>query len=253
LIKRLLDRINAPETAPPWGVLTAIGAMIAAFASILIGTTIVLPLFETTIAAPLLGWTLAGVFTVVILRLILRRVPDANAALRLDKSLSPLPLVMLFSLGVAIALDLLNYGVTGQFRPSSELLPICQILVDGTSVCASAGNIFAWAIAFILMALVQPIAEEMVFRGVVYPLFRKAMGVGLGLLICALVYGLFHLLAYGSASSDLAAVWYGLIAPFLAGLYFTAVRAYSQSTRAAIIAHIAFGLFAVLKAFTLSG
>ncbi len=41
--------------------------------------------------------------------------------------------------------------------------------------------------------------------------------------------------------------WYGLILPMLSGLVFGAVRAGTGSTLAAIAAHAAFGLFALLK------
>lgn len=252
MLKTLISRISAPETPSPWSTLTAIGAMIATFASVIIGSTLALTLFPDNLASILIGWIIASILTIVFIGLTRRRTTADIEALRLDKSLAPLPIVLLLSLGLAVGLDILGLGVTGQFRPVPELLPICQLFPDGTTACIPSADIFVWIVAFGLMALAQPIAEELVFRGVVYPAFRKAAGAGLGLLICALLYALFHFLVY-PAFPDTASLWYGLAAPFLIGLYLTGIRAYSQSTRAAIIAHVGFGLFAALKAFTLSG
>jgi MFS-type transporter involved in bile tolerance (Atg22 family) len=57
------------------------------------------------------------------------------------------------------------------------------------------------------------------------------------------VYGLFHAFVYTSTNNT----WHLFIAPFLIGLFMSAVRAYTRSTRAAIVAHVGFGLFALLK------
>jgi membrane protease YdiL (CAAX protease family) len=99
----------------------------------------------------------------------------------------------------------------------------------------------------------QPVAEELVFRGIALPALRQGFGAWMGLVLCSLAYGLFHQLAYSSPTNDATLVWYGLALPLLAGLFISGVRVYTGSTRAAIAAHMAFGLFAVLKALTLAG
>jgi membrane protease YdiL (CAAX protease family) len=48
-------------------------------------------------------------------------------------------------------------------------------------------------------------------------------------------------------------MWYGLLSPLIAGLVYGAVRLYTQSTRAALLVHAAFGLFALVKLLTLMG
>jgi membrane protease YdiL (CAAX protease family) len=102
------------------------------------------------------------------------------------------------------------------------------------------------------MLIAQPLGEELVFRGVVQPVFRTILSAWPGLLVTALVYGLFHQLAYPPAYADISsqtALWYGLALPALQGVIFGMNRAVTGSTRAAIFAHAAFGLFALLKVF----
>ena len=68
--------------------------------------------------------------------------------------------------------------------------------------------------------------------------------------MCAAVYALFHLLTYPPnylGFSGLTPIWYGLMLPFLDGLIISAVRAHTGSTRSAVAAHLAFGLFAIVK------
>jgi membrane protease YdiL (CAAX protease family) len=74
-----------------------------------------------------------------------------------------------------------------------------------------------------------------------------------GYILSAILYAVFHLLSFPPAGSDFNGLWYGQILPFVAGLIFGAVRLYTGSTRAAILAHVGFGLFAIVKMLTLAG
>jgi membrane protease YdiL (CAAX protease family) len=82
---------------------------------------------------------------------------------------------------------------------------------------------------------------------------RETLGTWVGLVASAALYAVFHALAYPPAPGQPAGYWYGFVLPFVAGVFFGGVRAYTGSTRAAILAHVAFGVFAVLKAFALAG
>jgi membrane protease YdiL (CAAX protease family) len=171
-----------------------------------------------------------------------------RAALRLEGSGRTLILAALFSLGIAILFDVLSLAVTRRFLPVPELLGLIQ--QSAADIRLSPGEIVA---AFLLMVVAQPIAEELVFRGIALPVLRQAFGAWIGLVVCALAYALFHQLAYSSPTGDSTLVWYGLGLPFLVGLVVSGVRVVTGSTRAAIVSHMAFGLFALLKALTLAG
>jgi membrane protease YdiL (CAAX protease family) len=104
------------------------------------------------------------------------------------------------------------------------------------------------------MLIAQPLAEELVFRGVALPALRTALGARFGLVATAALSAVFHLLIYpasytavDSGVSPLAALWYSGVTPFLAALVFGSVRVVTGSTRLAIAAHVAFGLFALLR------
>ena len=111
----------------------------------------------------------------------------------------------------------------------------------------------SWLLAFILMVIAEPIAEELVFQGILLPALRNSLGAWGGYIVSAALFGLFHLMVYSSPNSDIVTLWYGLFLPFFAGLVFAAVRLYTGSTRAAVITHAAFGLFALVNLLTLVG
>ena len=237
--KSLFARIGTLEAAPPWGTGAALVTVFAAFVMIVAGTTIALVWLEGRSYAELAGWTLAGVI-ITIFVLQTRRRPEERAALCLTAGGVPLPFVMFLCLGFALLFDLLSLAVTGAFLPVPELL----------GVNLRAGGLVEWLFAIAFVLLMQPVAEELVFRGVVFPAVRRALGAWVGLAACAGVYALFHLLAYPpnyAGVSGITPIWYGLLLPFLNGLIISAVRAHTGSTRAAIAAHAAFGIFAVVK------
>lgn len=232
----LLARLRAPEPAPPWSIasalLTAAGALLAFIA----GTFFAQVWLEGQAFALLAGWSLGGLLTVIFV-LRLRRSPQQRAALRLAGGSTPLLFVVFVSFGLALALDLLAISVTSRFLPAPALLGIRP---DGAALI--------FAAVFLLIA--QPLAEELVFRGVALPALRAGLGARFGLVMAAALSAVFHLLMYPASYADvspLAALWYSGVTPFLAALVFGSVRVVTGSTRLAIAAHAAFGLFALLR------
>lgn len=237
--KSLFAKIGAPESAPPWGLGTVVVTILAAFLAIVIGTTIALILLEGQPYTELAGWTIGGAITILFV-LQSRRRPEERAALRLGAGGPPLLFIMFLCIGFALLFDLISLGITGEFLPVPELI--------GANLRATGG--WAWVLAIACLLIAQPIAEELVFRGITQPALRAALGAWPGLVAAAALYALFHLLAYPPSYlgvSGITPLWYGLALPFLDGLIIGAVRAHTGSTRAAIAAHLAFGLFAVVK------
>jgi membrane protease YdiL (CAAX protease family) len=239
MMTSLIQRISTLEPAPPWGLFIAINTVFVSLLAIIAGTLIASSLLGNQEFYILVAWLIGLTLTIVSVWTA-RRTPQDRAALRIGETNSRLLIVLLFSLGMAIAIDALGMVVSGAFLPAAELS-----IFYGTSPA-----ILTWVLALILMLVVQPIAEELVFRGVFYPTARHVMGAWGGFIACALVYAIFHYVAY---SSPINSIWYALGAPLLIGLVITGVRATSGSTRAAIVAHMGFGLFALLKLFVLPG
>lgn len=241
--KSLFAKIGTLEPAPPWGLGAVALAVVIAFAAVIVGSTVALALFENQPFMLLAGWTLGGIITIASV-LQTRRRPEDRAALKLGEGGPSLLFVMFLCIGFALLFDLISLAVTGAFLPKPELL----------GVDLRAGGVPTWVFAIAFMLVAQPIAEELVFRGVVFPVMRVALGAWLGLAACAAVYTVFHLLAYPPDylnATGITSIWYGLMLPFLDGLIISAVRAHTGSTRAAVAAHIAFGLFALVKALAL--
>lgn len=244
----LFQRLATPEPAPPWSLTVVLFTVLAAIAAMIAASTMVVVWAGDQPGAPLLAWLFGGVFIILFVRQSRRRTAD-RAALRLDPPQTPLILLLLFSLGLAIALDLLSLGVTGQFLPLAELLPLAQ-----------QPTLLMWLVAIAFMIVVQPAAEELILRGVAFPALRSALGGWAGIVVCTLLSGVFHFIVYNAAYASVfpnvteqVALWYGVVLPTLDALVFTLMRAATGSTRAAIAAHSAFGLFALLKLYTLMG
>lgn len=235
----LLRRLRQTEPAPPWGVFAAVNAALVGLIAIVAGSFIGLSVFGDQPAALLTGWTIGSLVTVIFVSAS-RRQPDERAALRLTADRTRLYLVLLFSLGMAIVIDLIDLAVTSAFLPAPELVDLYN----------SPNAPLGWIIAAVLLLAAQPVAEELVFRGMLFPAVRARLGPWLALLLAAAAHAAFHYAAYARPEIPL---WHALAAPFLAGLVFTGVRAYTGSTRAAIVAHAAFGLFALLKLVALLG
>lgn len=254
MLRQLLKRIGTPESAPPWTLWGALAAVLASFAAIIIGVTVATVLVDERQAGLyLFAWSLALALVIVFVRFT-RNQPQQWAGLRLTETNATASLqngfwYLLVGIGLAITLDLVGRGVTRQIMPEPELYRLAFY----SQYYGQPVGVVGWALALIFMSLLQPIAEGLVFQGLLLPSLRAALGAWPGYILSAAAYGLFHFVAYPPVTTDFAGLWYGLLAPLLGGLIFGAVRLYSGSTRAAILTHAAFGLFAVVKLLTLAG
>ena len=253
MFRQLLKRIGTAESAPPWSLWGAAGAVLASFAAIIIGFTAATVLVdEQQPAQYLFAWSVAAALIIVFVRFTRNR-PEQWAGLRLNEPSAASPLqnvfwYLLVGIGLAIILDLIGRGLTWQLVIEPELF---RLAFYSQYYGQSVG--LAWLLALLFMSLLQPVAESLVFQGLLLPSLRAALGAWPGYLLSGGVYGVFHFVAYPPTGTDFASLWYGLFAPLLAGLIFGAVQLYTGSTRAAIITHAAFGLFAVVKLLTLVG
>lgn len=233
---RLFQLIRLPENPPAWGLLLALAALVAHFVfTALVGPSLtVLVLFpqaEQLSAALLSGWLVGGLLTVFFVQRIVRT-PEAMLDLRLNES--PTPLLILFGIGfgAAVTLDLIAILVAGRVLPPIELAALLN------------PSPLLWILAALFMVLVQPLAEELVFRGMLFPALRAAQGVWVAILLSSAFYGLFHFLLFSSETFNL---WYGLLEPMLAGLVIGVTRAATRSTRAAVAVHVGVGVFGLVK------
>ena len=120
--------------------------------------------------------------------------------------------------GLAIFVALASYNMK-----NSEHLPIQEIFKNRSG-------------AMLLMAmavLVAPLVEETVFRGYLYPLFAKSLGVFPGILITGVLFGLMH-------GSQLGWTWRLVLLLSLVGVIFTFARARTGTVLASFLLHLGY-------------
>lgn len=241
----LMARLADAEPAPPWSVTAAAITIGIAFIAVVIGTLVGAVWFAGASFASLVGW-LVGALLVIPFITQSRRTKADREALRLGAPGVSLVFVVFISIGFAVLFDLIALAITGgQFLPRPELAALDAFtpsLADGL-------------VAGALVLVAQPVAYGLAFFGIAFPAIRALFGGVPGWIATAAVYAVFRFAAYPPnylAATGIAPLVYGLLLPFLDGLVIGAVRARTLSTRAAVAAHAAFGVFALLKLFAVT-
>jgi len=104
------------------------------------------------------------------------------------------------------------------------------------------------ALLFVAMAvLVAPLVEETLFRGYLYPLFARSLGVVPGILLTGTLFGLMH-------GAQLGWTWSLVSLLILVGIIFTLVRARTGSVFASFLMHLGYNsLIAVVAVLSTHG
>lgn len=85
----------------------------------------------------------------------------------------------------------------------------------------------------IIAVTLGPLMEELFFRGFLYPVLARRMGVAWGIALTALPFGLIHLPQYGWA-------WGAALVIFMVGVVCGVVRAVTRSVGASFLVHVGF-------------
>lgn len=97
----------------------------------------------------------------------------------------------------------------------------------------------AWFLSIFGMTL-APLLEELFFRGFLYPVLVRRLGVGLAVILTAASFGLIHAPQLGKA-------WGPVLVVFLVGLILTLTRAVTKSVAPGFLMHVAYnGTISVL-------
>jgi len=92
-----------------------------------------------------------------------------------------------------------------------------------------------------------PLMEELFFRGFLYPVLARRMGIPISILLTSLLFGLLHAMQLGFA-------WGPILIIFLVGVVLTIVRAVSNSVASSFLVHVAYnGTLTVLTLVATSG
>lgn len=139
-------------------------------------------------------------------------------------------------LGIGVTM-LFALNILERFLPMPKTVPFDQFFER--PLVAYFTSIFA--ISF------GPLMEELFFRGFLYPVLARRLGVVWGVLLTALPFGLMHAFQYGNA-------WSAVLVIFIVGIVLTVVRAVTKSVGASFLVHVGYnGTLMVLVAVATDG
>jgi hypothetical protein len=138
---------------------------------------------------------------------------------------------------VGIGVLMLGLDLLGRVLPMPKTTPFDQFFARPSDAYLTV----AFAVTL------GPLMEELFFRGFLYPVIARRMGVIWGILLTALPFGLIHAFQYGYA-------WGAVLIIFLVGVVLTTVRAATKSVASSFLAHVGYnGTLMVLAALQTDG
>ena len=111
----------------------------------------------------------------------------------------------------------------GNFFNSKETLPIEQLLQARVSMM-----LFA-----VMGVFVAPLVEETIFRGFLYPVIARRLGITMGVLLTGTLFGLLH-------AAQLWGGWGQIVLLILVGVVLTWVRARTGTVKASYYVHLGY-------------
>lgn len=126
----------------------------------------------------------------------------------------------MLALGVFL---LLSINLIAHFLPMPKSTPFDQFFSTRRD---------AYLVAVFAVTL-GPFMEELFFRGLLYPVLARRLGVFWGIVLTALPFGLMHMFQYGYA-------WGVVLLIFLMGVVCTVVRALTGSVASSFLVHVGY-------------
>ena len=146
-----------------------------------------------------------------------RRRPDFLAAIHWNW---PSNIAAYVVAGFALSLSL---QVLAHFLPIPKELPIDSFFRTPAE---------AWALSILSITL-APLMEELFFRGFLYPVLARRLGLPIAVFVTALGFALLH-------GAQLMFSWGPVLVIFLVGIVLTIVRAKTNSVAAGVLIHMAY-------------
>ena len=111
----------------------------------------------------------------------------------------------------------------GGFLNSKETLPIEELLKARVSV----------VLFGVMGVLIAPLVEETIFRGFLYPVIARRLGIAAGVVVTGTLFGLMHAAQLGGAWGQIALL-------ILVGVVLTWVRARTGTVAASFLVHLGY-------------
>lgn len=245
------QRLRLPEPSPAWMLRTAFFFVLAYIAIWILSLTAVASArgeIDGRITAD--GYLLAtGLHGVVVIGTVVQWARRRLAGkwltgLRLSDGRGSqggqIALSLMIGLGTAWALDLMG-GLLGA-KNWLDIPAQFNGLLEPISV--------TWVLGAISVVLLLPVSETLIFSGLLYPATARRTGENVMAIVGT---GVVYMLVSIFLSVQQGSNWFNIVLPLLTMLFVAGVRAYTQSTRSAIVARIGFGLFILLVAIIRPG
>jgi uncharacterized protein len=143
-------------------------------------------------------------------------------------------------LGVAFAIGL---QILAKFVPMPKDIPMETFFRTALR---------AWILSIAAMTFV-PLMEELFFRGFLYPVVARRLGVIFAVLFTAVSFTVIHVPQLADPHMPLSASWGAVLLIFIIGLALTVVRAAKKSVAAGVLVHMAYNGFTSLAAIIATG
>jgi uncharacterized protein len=131
---------------------------------------------------------------------------------------------------------MLGFDALGRFLPMPKTTPFDQFFERPMDAYLTV----AFAITL------GPLMEELFFRGFLYPVIARRMGMVWGIILTALPFGLMHYPQYHS--------WSAVLIVMMVGVVLTTVRAVTKSVASSFLAHVGYnGTLMVLAGWATDG
>ena len=123
---------------------------------------------------------------------------------------------------VGVGVLMLGFDALGRFLPMPKTTPFDQFFERPMDAYLTV----AFAITL------GPLMEELFFRGFLYPVIARRLGIVWGIILTALPFGMMHYAQYRS--------WSAVLIIILVGVVLTTVRAVTKSVASSFLAHVGY-------------
>ena len=144
------------------------------------------------------------------------------------------------ALGVAFAIGL---QILAKFLPMPKEIPMEAFFKTALR---------AWVLSIAAMTFV-PLMEELFFRGFLYPVVARRLGLIFAVLFTAVSFTAIHVPQLADPHMPLSASWGAVLLIFIIGLGLTIVRALKKSVAAGVLMHMAYNGVTSLAAIVVTG
>ena len=243
---QLMAKLSLPEeTEPPRSLLSAGLTLFAMFVCLtIIGPALVAMMSGGDVLLPsefTLSWTIGMALTTIFVLVNRRSSAESWRAMSLSRGELPLPLALLAGIALALALDVLVSLASGGFWPLPQIWHF------------QARGAHGLLLALLLLVVLQPLAETLVFQAVLLPRLRWTFGPWRGLIGAAAAYTILHLLVFIPPYPFYDGFWHGIVFPAGIGIFFCLLKVYTRSSVAVLVARMGAGLIFTLTALALVG